>query len=206
MRWALCALLFPCLVLAQSNPTCGNGTQDVGERCDDGNTIDGDGCSSACVPEFCGDKIVNKKGEECDDGNVFPDDGCNECKKAAVVAESSEEEPATRILITPEEAFRRSLVTTLFLTPGLGLIYGPSMGHFAAGETGRGFGMSFLRAALVVSPLLITRLTINADPELNVNPKTGPILLSINALVLTTLVAIDLLDGPHAIERAKKKQ
>lgn len=29
--------------------TCGNGTVDNGEQCDDGNTLDGDGCSSICV-------------------------------------------------------------------------------------------------------------------------------------------------------------
>lgn len=200
MRCLLILLLcLPAFAWAQSSPTCGNGTQDVGERCDDGNNIDGDGCSAACIPEYCGDKIVNKKGEECDDGNVFPDDGCNECKKAVVVADSSEEEPTVKILITPEEAFRRSLVTTLFLTPGLGVIYGPSVGHFAAGETGRGFGMSFLRAALVGGSIVIARTTLKD------NAKAGIVLISLDNILLATLVAVDLLDGPHAIERAKKK-
>jgi cysteine-rich repeat protein len=34
-----------------SPPTCGDGTLDTPEACDDGNTVDGDGCSSACVLE-----------------------------------------------------------------------------------------------------------------------------------------------------------
>jgi cysteine-rich repeat protein len=32
-------------------PPCGNGTLDPGEQCDDGNLIDGDGCSSTCQLE-----------------------------------------------------------------------------------------------------------------------------------------------------------
>jgi len=27
---------------------CGNGVVDLGEQCDDGNRVNGDGCSSAC--------------------------------------------------------------------------------------------------------------------------------------------------------------
>jgi TonB family protein len=30
---------------------CGNGIKEAGEQCDDGNTRDGDGCSSKCVKE-----------------------------------------------------------------------------------------------------------------------------------------------------------
>jgi TonB family protein len=30
---------------------CGNGKLEAGERCDDGNTRDGDGCSSTCMKE-----------------------------------------------------------------------------------------------------------------------------------------------------------
>ncbi len=31
-----------------SSPVCGNGVFEQNEECDDGNTVDGDGCSSAC--------------------------------------------------------------------------------------------------------------------------------------------------------------
>src|SRR5262249_33527684 len=33
-------------------PVCGNGAVESGERCDDGNTTDGDGCSSSCAIEM----------------------------------------------------------------------------------------------------------------------------------------------------------
>jgi len=32
-------------------PVCGNGMQEVGEQCDDGNLVDGDGCSGDCTVE-----------------------------------------------------------------------------------------------------------------------------------------------------------
>ena len=57
--------------------TCGDGIVDGGEQCDDGNTQDGDGCSSSCALEQnCGDGVVNP-GEECDDGNWDDGDGCS---------------------------------------------------------------------------------------------------------------------------------
>jgi cysteine-rich repeat protein len=48
-----------------------------GEQCDDGNTTSGDGCTAACIDEFCGDGVVNDDGAEtCDDGNTTSGDGC----------------------------------------------------------------------------------------------------------------------------------
>jgi cysteine-rich repeat protein len=35
-------------------PFCGNGILDSGEKCDDGNIINGDGCTGACVREWAG--------------------------------------------------------------------------------------------------------------------------------------------------------
>jgi uncharacterized repeat protein (TIGR01451 family) len=35
----------------EEDPVCGNGTVEIGEECDDGNTKSGDGCSSACKKE-----------------------------------------------------------------------------------------------------------------------------------------------------------
>jgi len=32
---------------------CGNNIQDAGEECDDGNKVNGDGCSATCVQEYC---------------------------------------------------------------------------------------------------------------------------------------------------------
>jgi len=67
-------------------PTCPNGVVDDGEQCDDGNSSDGDGCSSDCTievppppPPVCGDGVVDA-GEECDDGDDDDTDSCsNEC-------------------------------------------------------------------------------------------------------------------------------
>lgn len=62
---------------------CGNGSVqiEVGEECDDGNRIDGDGCSQFCRIERCGDfQIITP--ENCDDGNRISGDGCNsECRQ-----------------------------------------------------------------------------------------------------------------------------
>ena len=68
-----------------SREVCGNSIVDfhVGEVCDDGNMISGDGCNSDCrSSEGCGNGIVDP-GEECDDGNADNNDGCtNDCKIA----------------------------------------------------------------------------------------------------------------------------
>ncbi len=61
------------------NELCGNGAQDEGEQCDDGNTADGDGCSATCELEsqgICGDGF-RSPGEQCDDGNTADGDGCS---------------------------------------------------------------------------------------------------------------------------------
>ena len=66
----------PChLAQATESPVCGDGI-DSREQCDDGNTLDGDGCNASCEREFCSDWVVNG-GEECDDGNREDGDGCN---------------------------------------------------------------------------------------------------------------------------------
>ena len=54
---------------------CGNGLVELGEACDDGNTLSGDGCRSDCTIEGCGDGILDS-GEQCDDGNTQAGDGC----------------------------------------------------------------------------------------------------------------------------------
>ncbi len=59
-------------------PRCGDDVVDLeqGETCDDGNVVDGDGCSADCVAEFCGNGVV-EEGEACDDGNWDSQDGCS---------------------------------------------------------------------------------------------------------------------------------
>jgi cysteine-rich repeat protein len=43
---------------AAPTSVCGNGLVDLSEECDDGNTLDGDHCSSVCKWEYCGDGVV----------------------------------------------------------------------------------------------------------------------------------------------------
>ncbi len=58
--------------------SCGNGTLDPGEMCDDGNAVSGDGCNATCTSdETCGNGITDRPAEACDDGNTAGGDGCS---------------------------------------------------------------------------------------------------------------------------------
>jgi cysteine-rich repeat protein len=77
------ALLTACGVASrpdENNNECGDGRVANTEQCDDGNTDDGDGCSSSCKsesnPATCGDGALGN-GESCDDGNAAAGDGCS---------------------------------------------------------------------------------------------------------------------------------
>ena len=60
-------------------PVCGNGEVEGSEVCDDGNRVDDDACSNACVLASCGDGVVQMP-EECDDQNMDDTDACkNDC-------------------------------------------------------------------------------------------------------------------------------
>ncbi|MGF1467691.1 MAG: DUF4215 domain-containing protein [Sandaracinaceae bacterium] len=79
------------------NLICSNGRLDSGEACDDGNAIDGDGCSAECETEraftcdtmvepsvctpLCGNGVVDTDNadETCDDANAVAGDGCDSC-------------------------------------------------------------------------------------------------------------------------------
>ena len=56
--------------------TCGDGVEQPGEPCDDGNTASGDGCSPHCLEEICGDGLLEPHTEACDDGNTTAGDAC----------------------------------------------------------------------------------------------------------------------------------
>ena len=95
-----------CSASCTLEPTlCGNGRNDFGEQCDDGNTFSGDGCSSSCQVEsgftcggspygcnptcttctnndVCGNQNIFYSdffgsAETCDDGNTVSGDGCS---------------------------------------------------------------------------------------------------------------------------------
>lgn len=57
---------------------CGNGFEQPGEQCDDGNLLDCDGCKPDCssISPICGDGLVTCD-EACDDGNALVGDGCS---------------------------------------------------------------------------------------------------------------------------------
>jgi cysteine-rich repeat protein len=57
------------------SPTCGDGTTDAGEQCDDMNDTATDACN-ACNEAVCGDAIVQANIEPCDDGNLIAGDAC----------------------------------------------------------------------------------------------------------------------------------
>ena len=80
----------PGICLNSSQPVCGDGQirddlepGEAGfEECDDSNTVSGDGCSSDCLTERCGNTRLDE-GEECDDGNADNLDPCtNDCRFA----------------------------------------------------------------------------------------------------------------------------
>lgn len=55
---------------------CGDGHEDAGEDCDDGNLTAGDGCRADCTAEVCGDGIHDPQ-EGCDDRNLDAGDCCS---------------------------------------------------------------------------------------------------------------------------------
>ncbi|GEM_PF-6461705 len=64
-------------------PVCGDAKLEGTEECDDGNVINGDGCSAQCTNEstsqtrpVCGNNKV-EGAEQCDDGNTSDGDGCS---------------------------------------------------------------------------------------------------------------------------------
>lgn len=56
--------------------TCGNGTIDANEECDDNNSADDDACTSRCLDARCGDGISQAVAEACDDANLDDTDDC----------------------------------------------------------------------------------------------------------------------------------
>ena len=91
---------------------CGDGSRRYAEGCDDGGTVDGDGCSSDCSVEcgftcelgstgggdachtICGDGLIAGD-EACDDGNIDSGDGCSsKCEDVETDFTCSDEDSA----------------------------------------------------------------------------------------------------------------
>jgi cysteine-rich repeat protein len=98
-------------------PTCGNGTTDEGEECDDGNDVDGDGCDRDCTWSCLGQA-------ECDD--LEPCNGSEACEMSShtcmdglplVVGTVCLEDPRSVCL---EEQCRASVCGDGFIDAGAG--------------------------------------------------------------------------------------
>lgn len=126
----LAVLLMSTLIVGYSSFTsaqdpvqvCGNGAKEGVEQCDDGDLSNGDGCSSQCTIEKCGNSIVDEaigeqcdgtpgcdirchleycgdgrlqSNEQCDDGNGVDDDGCSSvCTDETVITVTVEPHPS----------------------------------------------------------------------------------------------------------------
>jgi cysteine-rich repeat protein len=55
--------------LPGEGPICGDGVQETGEGCDDGNDNPHDACTNSCTPAACGDAVVQVGTEQCDAGS-----------------------------------------------------------------------------------------------------------------------------------------
>src|SRR6185436_1499213 len=65
---------------------CGDGVQDVGEACDDGNGINTDGCRNNCTIPVCGDAIIDaSRGETCDPPDTPAGNNGNNCRADCTV-------------------------------------------------------------------------------------------------------------------------
>jgi cysteine-rich repeat protein len=93
--WAGCGFGDNGALTNHSRHTCGDSTLDIGEGCDDGNNVSGDGCSETCAAEtanpVCGNG-TREVGEACDDGNSVNADGCSStCKVESVCGNGTRE-------------------------------------------------------------------------------------------------------------------
>jgi cysteine-rich repeat protein len=79
---------------------CGDGLVSEDEECDDGNTIDADGCDDDCYVTTCGDGELTID-EQCDDGNRADGDGCD----AECYVEECDGEEETCVEPEPGEEF-----------------------------------------------------------------------------------------------------
>lgn len=64
-------------------PMCGNGVQEQGEECDDGNSDPADACLNNCKNAICGDDQIRADNipEECDDGDQVDTNMCTSACK-----------------------------------------------------------------------------------------------------------------------------
>jgi cysteine-rich repeat protein len=67
---------YPSCFATAPTTSCGNGTLESGEQCDDGNTSSADACVANCRNASCGDGFTRIGVEQCDDANSTNTDAC----------------------------------------------------------------------------------------------------------------------------------
>lgn len=83
MPRTILAVLLASLLPACDPSKCGDGKKAANEICDDGNSVENDGCMNDCT--HCGNGVLDP-GEECDDGNKLDGDHCSaKCKSTPFV-------------------------------------------------------------------------------------------------------------------------
>src|SRR5207248_3011121 len=139
-------------------PLCGDGVKqvEVGEVCDDGNGVSGDGCDNNCKPTACGNGIVTA-GEQCDDGNGVNGDGCDDnctptvCGNGITTAgESSADsnDPVSIAVADMNGDTRLDLVVTDLTSSNLSLYFGNGDGTFQLPVSTATGGSSPIQVAL----------------------------------------------------------
>jgi cysteine-rich repeat protein len=72
---------------------CGDSVVTLGEQCDDGNAVAGDGCDATCrLENLCGNNRIDA-GETCDDGNRNNGDGCSSACQREVLCGNGHVDP-----------------------------------------------------------------------------------------------------------------
>lgn len=75
---------------APANATCGNGTREPTEQCDDGNNNNLDDCTNSCRLPICGNGTREGR-ESCDDGNSNNNDACSNLCVAPICGNGTRE-------------------------------------------------------------------------------------------------------------------
>ncbi len=88
---------------------CGNGIPESGEECDDGNTLDGDCCSSQCLFEpggsVCADGLFCNGDETCDGAGTCDAGAPVDCGDGTACTVDSCDEAADSCTNAPDDAF-----------------------------------------------------------------------------------------------------
>lgn len=113
-----------------------NGATEVGEECDDGNTVNGDGCDNNCSTSRCGNHQVVAP-ETCDDGDTDDRDFCpSDCQ--VDFCDPSNDEIVVRIDTTNADL----AALTLFLDYPEGAVSLPGTGTGVPAERVEGPGVA----------------------------------------------------------------